>query len=202
MPQPIPLEHGKYYHVYNRGNNRENIFIEERNYPYFLKLYAHHIEPIADTFAYCLMRNHFHLLVRIKDLTGLTDLSGLDAPSLPEPSRAFSNLFNAYAREFNRTYQRTGALFQRPFGRIQVTSEAYYSRLVIYIHRNPQKHGFVTDFRDWPYSSYHALLSANPTRLKREDVLNWFGDSDNLVATHQQEITERQIGALAPEDFD
>ncbi len=194
---PIPLEPGKYYHIYNRGNNRENIFIEERNYPYFLKLYAHHIEPIADTFAYCLMRNHFHLLVRIKDLTGLQDLSGL-----PQPSRAFSNLFNAYARAFNRTYQRTGALFQRPFGRIEVTSEAYYSRLVIYIHQNPHKHGFVTDFRDWPYSSYHALLSTKPTHLKREDVLNWFGDSDNLIATHQQEATEKQIGALVPEDFD
>ena len=83
-----------------------------------------------------------------------------------------------------------------------MTAEAYYSHLVIYIHQNPQKHGFVTDFRDWPYSSYHALLSTKPTHLKREDVLNWFGDLDNLVATHQQEITERQIGALAPEDFD
>ena len=71
MPQPIPLEHGKYYHIYNRGNNRENIFVEERNYPYFLKLYAQHIFPVADTFAYCLMRNHFHLLVHIKDLSGL-----------------------------------------------------------------------------------------------------------------------------------
>jgi len=124
MPQPIPLQHGKYYHIYNRGNNQENIFVEERNYPYFLKLYAKHIEPVADTFAYCLMRNHFHLLVRIKDetdLTGLGDLSGL-----AEPSRAFSNLFNAYARSFNRAYLRTGALFQRPFGRIEVTSEAYF----------------------------------------------------------------------------
>ncbi len=70
MTNPIPLEPGKFYHVYNRGNNRENIFNEEQNYAYFLKLYAFHIGPIADTFAYCLMRNHFHLSVRIKDLTG------------------------------------------------------------------------------------------------------------------------------------
>ena len=200
MPQPIPLQHGKYYHIYNRGNNRENIFVEERNYPYFLKLYAKHIEPVADTFAYCLMRNHFHLLVRIKDetdLTGLGDLSGL-----PEPSRAFSNLFNAYARSFNRAYLRTGALFQRPFGRIEVTSEAYFSRLVIYIHQNPQKHSFVADFRDWPYSSYHALLSAKPTHLRRDEVLAWFGNVDDLVATRHELIIERQMAALAPEDFD
>jgi REP-associated tyrosine transposase len=116
--------------------------------------------------------------------------------------QVFSNFFNAYTKAINKAYGRTGSLFEHPFGRIEVTSEAYYSRLIIYIHRNPQKHGFVTDFRDWPYSSYHALLSAKPTHLNREDVLNWFGDLDNLVATHQQEITERQIGVLAPEDFD
>jgi hypothetical protein len=66
MSKPTPLRYGEYYHIYNRGNNRENVFIEERNYPYFLKLYAKHVEPIADTYAYCLLRNHFHVLVRIK----------------------------------------------------------------------------------------------------------------------------------------
>jgi len=68
--KPIPLQYGLYYHIYNRGNNRENIFLEERNYRYFLQLYLKYIEPIAWTFAYCLLRNHFHFLVRIKDLTG------------------------------------------------------------------------------------------------------------------------------------
>ena len=59
MTSPSPLEYGQYYHIYNRGNNGENLFFEERNYPYFLKLYAHHILPVADTYAYCLLRNHF-----------------------------------------------------------------------------------------------------------------------------------------------
>ena len=61
-----PLLPGVYYHIYNRGNNREDLFIEKRNYPYFLSLYAKHIEPVADTFAYCLLRNHFHFSLRIK----------------------------------------------------------------------------------------------------------------------------------------
>ncbi|MBF8283376.1 MAG: hypothetical protein HW378_2291 [Anaerolineales bacterium] len=68
MSDPIPLHPGQYYHIYNRGNNRENVFREERNYPYFLKLYAKYIEPIAETYAYCLLRNHFHLLVRIREV--------------------------------------------------------------------------------------------------------------------------------------
>ena len=66
MAGPAPLEHGQYYHIYNRGNNRENIFVENRNYRHFLKLYAKHITPVADTYAYCLLRNHYHFLVRIK----------------------------------------------------------------------------------------------------------------------------------------
>src|SRR5436190_23829542 len=61
-----PLIPGMYYHIYNRGNNHENLFLEQRNYPYFLSLYAKHIEPVADSHAYCLLRNHFHFLVRIK----------------------------------------------------------------------------------------------------------------------------------------
>ncbi len=84
MSKPMPLIHGNYYHIYNRGNNREDIFIEPPNYSYFLSLYAKYIDPVADTYAYCLLRNHFHLLVRIKmeeetDPQGLADPSGLDA---------------------------------------------------------------------------------------------------------------------------
>ena len=74
-------------------------------------------------------------------------------------SQQFGNLFNAYAKAINRAYGRTGSLFQHPFGRVPVTSDAYLVQLVAYIHRNPQRHGFVDDFRDWPYLvvSRHAL---------------------------------------------
>ena len=191
---PIPLQYGTYYHIYNRGNNRENIFIEDRNYKYFMQLYAKYVEPVADTFAYCLMRNHFHFLTRIKDEKDLTGLLN--------PSKQFSNLFNAYARTINQTYQRTGALFQRPFGRIPVTSDAYFARLVVNIHQNPQKHGFVEDFRDWPYSSYQALMSTRPTRLKRDTVLDWFHGVKNVAEAHQQEMNDAEFAALTPEDFD
>jgi putative transposase len=67
MEQHAHLEPGAYYHIFNRGINRTNIFLEERNYAYFLNLYAKHVEPTTETFAYCLLRNHSHLLVRIKD---------------------------------------------------------------------------------------------------------------------------------------
>ena len=96
MSNPIPLQYGKYYHVYNRGNNRENIFVEKRNYRYFLQLYTKHVEPVVDTYAYCLLRNHFHFLLHVKDITSFQDPS-----VLKKPSQYFSNLFNAYTKAFN-----------------------------------------------------------------------------------------------------
>jgi putative transposase len=212
MPQSGPLERGRYYHIYNRGNNRENLFVEERNYRYFLQLYAHYIEPVAETYAYCLLRNHFHLLVRIKDVESLAqDVSGSAPrqgsgrePDRPgqAPGRAFSNLFNAYAKAINKAYDRTGALFQRPFGRVEVTSDAQFAWLVVYIHRNPQKHHFVDDFRDWPFSSYGTLLSAQPTHLRREEVLGWFDGPAALAALHREGNEEGRIGPLVAEDID
>ncbi len=203
MPKLTLLERGKYYHIYNRGNNRENIFVEERNYRYFLQLYARYIEPVADTYAYCLMRNHFHVLGRMRteeeirlDPKGLQDPWGL----LPDPGQQFGKLFNAYAKAINKAYQRTGSLFQNPFRRKEVTSDAYFRQLVTYLHRNPQKHGFVKDFRDWPYSSYHALLSDKPTYVKRVEVLDWFGDARTLVEFHLRDVDEREVAPVLLEE--
>jgi hypothetical protein len=195
MAFPLPLQWGTYYHIYNRGNNHENIFREERNYHHFLKLYAHHIEPIAGTYAYCLLRNHFHFCVR-------TRAPEEAPPEAKDPSQYFSNFFNAYAKAFNKTYCRCGALFQRPFGRIEVSSEAYLQRLIIYIHQNPQRHGFLSDFREWPYSSYHSLLCEKPTRLLRHEVLDWFGDRTALQACHLQVVKDDEVTWLAPDDLD
>ncbi len=193
--QKLPaLQPGKYYHAYNRGINRENVFFEARNYLYFLDLYAKYIEPIANTFAYCLMRNHFHLLMRIKTFEVSETSKVLD------PTQQFSNLFNAYAKAINKAYGRTGSLFEGRFGRIEVTSRVYFANLVTYIHRNPQKHGFVDDFREYPYSSYPGILSDKPTRLNRSDVIEWFGGPDAFRAAHQSEPDPQVIQYLIEDD--
>ncbi len=190
MSNPIPLQPGRFYHIYNRGNNGENLFVEERNYRYFLQLYIQHVHPVVDTYAYCLLRNHFHLLVRIKDLTGLGersshDLSGLESKP---PHQYFSNFFNAYTKAINKAYGRTGALFERPFRRIEVVGKVYFKNVVTYIHRNPQHHGFVDDFRDWPYSSYDVVLSDKSTRLQRDVVLDWFGGPQEFMDVQQAPV--------------
>ena len=151
MPtNPDPLTFGTFYHIYNRGNNHENVFIQERNYNYFMELWWKHTSKIAETCAYCLLKNHFHATIFTKYEE---DLKGLN---LKEPSQYFANFFNAYTRGVNIAASRSGALFESPFKRIPVTDERYLMRLIVYIHQNPQKHKFVADFREWNYSSYRS----------------------------------------------
>jgi hypothetical protein len=114
-----------------------------------------------------------------------------------DASQAFSNLFNAYAKGINKAYNRTGSLFEHPFGREAVTSDSYFTRLVLYIHCNPQKHGFVNDFRSWPYSSYRTILSKSPTFIKREEVLGWFSGREGFRSFHQNYISEYKLKGLA-----
>jgi putative transposase len=189
MPTDIPpLTFGSFNHIYNRGNNHEDIFLEERNYAYFLNLWWKHTSPIAETWAYCLLRNHFHVVVYIKDREDLENLTGLkaDLSGFKDPSKYFSNFFNAYARGFNISAKRSGALFERPFKRIPVDSTAYLMQLIVYIHQNPQKHRFTEDFRDWKHSSYHVLASDITSSLQRERVMKLFGSREDFVRIHQE----------------
>jgi REP element-mobilizing transposase RayT len=186
-----PLVPGQYYHVYNRGVNRGDIFFEQRNYGYFLDLYNRYLVPVAETFAYCLLRNHFHFLVRIRPASS-------QAGGLLEPravSRAFNHWLAAYAKAVNKAYGRTGGLFQHHFGRLPVDSERYLAALVHYIHHNPQKHGFVQDFRAWPHGSYRTLISERPTRLERAAVLGWFGGREGFIRFHAGTVDEASVGA-------
>lgn len=195
MSKPEPLRYETYYHIYNRGNNGETIFRHRENYLYFLKLYLKHFYLMAEMFAYCLLPNHFHFVVWIRSKAEIEALvnqtlrvSKVEAKTLrvlPTPSQAFGNLCNAYAKAVNKRYGRTGSLLEHPFGRIPVTTDAYFYNLITYVHRNPQKHGIVDDFRDWPYSSYDAILHDKPTRVYKTAVLEWYGDLVQFREAHE-----------------
>ncbi|MDP4267866.1 MAG: transposase [Bacteroidota bacterium] len=173
------LEPGFYYHIFNRGNNHEYLFFEEKNYNYFLELYARHIIPIADTYCYCLMKNHFHFLIRIKE-----DISDKNK-KLHQP---FSNLFNAYSKSMNKMYIRKGSLFERQFERRKIDNEKYLRAVTVYIHMNPFKHENNKDFNLYEHSSYKSLISNKPTKLKREEVIEWFGDIKNFEYFHKEQF--------------
>ncbi len=184
---------GENYHIYNRGNNRENIFIEEKNYDYFMRLYRKYIDPIAETYAYCLLRNHFHFLMQIKVVPQDCQFSeGWQS----YVSLQFRNLFSTYSKAINKAYQRTGSLFEKPFKRRHVSNDAYFRMLVVYIHQNPQKHGLIDDYRDWRFSSYQAILRREPTILERDKVLSWFDEGRSFSDFHRMWIDENDLDII------
>ena len=202
MTNPTQLQRGQTYHIYARGQDGGDIFFEERTYTHFLQLYAKCVEPVADTYAYCLLPDHLHFLVRVKTEEETPEISG--NPRVPKdlhPSHLFSILFNAYTKSINRAFERTGDLFQKPFGRSLVRSDVHFVHLISYIHQSPEKHGLVEDYRDWTHSSYHALLSEEPTQLKRQEVLAWFDGPTAFQQFHQQPAIEALIADLVPRDF-
>jgi REP element-mobilizing transposase RayT len=168
-----PLTEDTYYHIYNCGNNKENLFIEEENYSYFLKLIKKHLLEVSQILSYCLLKNHFHLLIKTK--------TNIESKKI---SQQFSNLFNAYAKAINKKYNRTGSLFKDRFSRINIKNEDYLKSLIIYIHTNSVHHNFTDDFKKFKHSSYSSIISVKPTLLDRDFVISLFDDVTNFEFVH------------------
>ena len=186
-----PIEADYFYHIYNRGINGEVIFKTERNYQFFLNKLKENLLDVCDIYAYCLMPNHFHLLVKIKDDKDLNKIKfhkekdfekGLHA-SQNLFSKQFAKIFNSYSQAFNKENKRHGSLIESPFKRKLITSEEYLIRCIIYIHQNPN----LEDFKNYNYSSYKTILSNSVTSLKRNAVIEMFEDRENFIMCHQKE---------------
>ena len=191
-----------FYHVYNHANGNESLFRQERNYPFFLKKVSKYINPIANTYAYCLMPNHFHFLIRIKEEEALKEyfesVGKLKKYKFPEDlesmlSQQFSNLFNAHAKAYNITYSRMGSLFIPNFKKKEITTKSYLTNLIRYIHNNPIHHGFVKNIDDWPHSSYHALLHQKQSLLKIELLLGLYSNKEEFIKSHKHPLEKKLL---------
>lgn len=174
------MEPGKYYHVYTHANGSENLFREEENFRYFLQRYQDFIPPVANTLAYCLMPNHLHLLVQIKNENSL--LEALKAIK----KNKFSHLFNAYSKAYNKKYKRRGSLFTRSFHRKEIQNDEQLTNAIRYIHHNPVNHGFTKHPIQWPWSSYSSLLlHTKPEWLASDWLTQWFGNLAGFEKAHE-----------------
>lgn len=204
MARPqLPLEPEQFYHVFNHANGNDNIFRDDKNYDFFLRLYSTHISGVANTLAFCLMPNHFHLVIQMKSEAELRSFysrknktEAFQASLTLERlcrlnSQQFSNLFNSYAQAFNKVYRRRGGLFISNFKRKKITSNEYLLNLIYYVHNNPVHHGFVQRMEDWKYSSYHALLSEKKTMLARNQTLALFGGVHACREFHLKEVDKK-----------
>ncbi len=189
------LEFGKFYHILNRAVGKELLFKSKNDYFFFILKFKHYILPIADIYAYCLMPNHFHYLMRIKDEKDLAS-GTLKIGNNNKIHQIFGNFFTSYSKSFNKVYNRKGSLFIHPFKRILIDDESYLLHLIAYIHRNPIHHNFTKEYDQWKFSSYNAIVSntSAKTNVKRREVIEMFGSIEDFIIFHQQNKPKKGIG--------
>lgn len=164
MARPLRIEfEGAWYHVMNRGAGRKAIFRNDADRRYFLKL----LQEISDRFAveihaFCLMDNHYHLMVHT-----------------PEGNlgRAMRHLNGLYTQHHNRKARQDGPLFRGRYKAILVEADAYWTQLSRYVHRNPLEAKAVRTLTAYPWSSYPAYVgkAAHPSWLKTRYILDAIG---------------------------
>ena len=217
MDQKENLQSGYFYHIFTCGINGEDLFRENKDCERFLWLYEKYMHPVSDTYAWVLMKNHFHLLIKIKesiqykysksdfpnDKQRFDDLkwetvfnansSSSGSGQKPKAYLHLSHLLNAYSKYFNIKYQRHGSLFERPFNRKMIDNPIYFRNVVIYIHQNPVHHGFCNHPVEYGWSSYLTCISLKPTQLSRATVIGWFDNLGNFKLMHAQTINRNAV---------
>jgi len=168
-----------YYHVYVRGGNKQKIFIEDADYKYFLKLFDRYLsnKPVIsktneiypnflneiEILAYCLMKNHFHILIYQYEL--------------PNLEKFMQSIMTSYSRYFNLKYKRTGHIYESRYKAVRIDQNSYLQHVSRYIHLNP---------RVWERYKYSSLRY-----YRNENVQFWLNTNRILEQfTTKQEYLE------------
>lgn len=173
------FENDQLYHIYNQGNNKQQIFFSHENYIFFLRHYRRTVSPFADTIAYCLMPNHFHFLIH----TNNDSIQKLKVGSLTltQLSDGIRKCLSSYAAAINKQQHASGSLFrQKTKADTVAKSSADYARNIFhYIHQNPLRAKLVTDLSNWEYSSYKDYIGLRKGTLINKELaaefiyVNW-----------------------------
>ncbi len=168
------LFEGAYYHVINRGQGRRKIYLDKRDYQAFLNIISETSQTYnVNIVAYCLMGNHYHLLVHTPDA------------NLPDFMRQLNGI---YTQNFNQRYKHDGPLFKGRYKAIVVQEGSYLLRLIRYMHKNPLRARIVQRLSDYKYSSHPQYLKEEESRwLKFKDPLKtqWRGQG-SLLSKYKQ----------------
>lgn len=191
MSAKLPLEPGKYYHVYNHAIGNEQLFRTAADYYNFSIKYKTYISPIAVTIAFCLMPNHFHFCIKINDFNNLSSLPNKyqnNKDINTGINRCFSHFFNSYAQSYNQKFDRMGGLFISNFKRKILLSDDDLRRCICYIHNNPLEANFRNKLEDWAFSSYLSVISqtnASNIAISMEENMRVFDSVENFVFVHK-----------------
>lgn len=215
------LEPDNFYHIYNRTNHGIQLFYHADNYKYFLRKFDEYLSTYLETYAFCLLSNHFHFLVRVKTPTeteaakikptvriGASDvlIEPVEAVFRKEISHEkqisemFRRLFTGYAKAINKQQHLFGNLLNHKFKRKLINNTSYFRNVVFYIHSNPEIHKISDDFRHYPWSSYKRILIDKPTKLYKKEILEWFDGKSNYVEFHNKKHDLENIQEYIIED--
>ncbi len=180
----IPLVNGQFYHIYNRGVEKRRVFEDRRCYKRFLQVISYYqlegpkpkfshsfdnklfkIDPskkIVDIISYCLMPNHFHLLIKQLKDGGISEF--------------IAKLINSYTKFYNLKYTRVGPLFQGPFKAVLIESDEQLTHVSRYIHLNPIASFLVKDLDQYEWSSYKEYVGGVKDFCQKEEILGFFKD--------------------------
>lgn len=192
------FEEDKFYHVFNRGNGKQKIFFERENYNFFLKKVEKELMPLCSILAYCLMPNHYHLLIYTDKSSDHFKWSDDYSQKV---SRKLGTLQSSYTRAINKRYDRSGSLFQQKLKAINLTDKTLGTRApeicFHYIHQNPFKAGLAKTL-DWEFSSFKEYINQSPVIcdfVTARNLLNInFNDFENeshqVISDHLTSLLE------------
>jgi len=189
MARPLRVEFpGALYHITARGNAQQSIFIDDTDRHQFIRLLGREIlQQHWLCYVYCLMGNHYHLVMETPE---------------PNLSRGLKRLHGTYTQWFNRRHQRVGHVLQGRFKSLLVEKDNYLQELCRYVVLNPVRAGMVKEVGAWPWSSYRATVGIHeaPDWLNRDGVLSLFdGEQSRARRAYQRFVAE---GVRQPSPWD
>jgi REP element-mobilizing transposase RayT len=187
MARPLRLEFpGALYHITARGNAQQPIFLDDSDRQQFIRLLSREVQQQRwRCYVYCLMGNHYHLVIETPE---------------PNLSRGLRRLHGTYTQWFNRCHQRVGHLLQGRFKSLLVEKEPYLQELCRYVVLNPVRAGMVAEARGWAWSSYRATagLQEAPDWLDTAAVLALFDANPSIAKTAYQRFVADGLHQLSP----
>jgi putative transposase len=185
------FKEGEFYHVYNRTVDKQPMFKNESNKQFFLTRLRFFLKDAISIYAYSLLENHFHFMIKVNDLSDYRLKHAIydSITTHTIVSKQFRRFFQSYSLTFNNQQNRCGTLFQTPFKRAWIHDHSYLFHLIYYIHTNAQKHGLVADFKNWKWSSYEEIMSDDNSAIQKE-IIGWFGNKTGYINFHGPRVVD------------
>ena len=192
------LEYDCFYHLYNRSVSDVLLFKNDSDYQFFLNKFKEYCLPFFEIYAFCLIPNHFHFIIKIRSEEYIDQVISKETFVTAQKytnqeitindflANQFKRLFSSYALTYNNKYERKGPLFHNKVKRIFINNDDRLRYLIGYVHHNPIHHNYVNDFISWKFSSFRGLISTKPSVLEKKKVMTLFQGREGFDKFHQE----------------